>query len=73
MCVCVIYLCICIEYRGNVKWDDDWTNFLNGVFTFLIFKSMENNDSPADISTIRHICIDPSKLKDCIGKGMYSF
>lgn len=45
--------------------------FLNGVFTFLIHKSMENNDSPADISTIRQLYIDPSNFQNCIGTGMF--
>lgn len=58
-----------IEYRGNVKWDNDWISFLNGIFTFLIYKNMENNDSPANISTIRQICIDPSKFQNSAGKG----
>lgn len=44
--------------------------FLNGIFTFLIHKSMETNDNPADVSTIRKMYIDPSKFKDSIGKGM---
>lgn len=47
--------------------------FLNGIFTFLIHKNMENNDNPSDISTIRKMYIDPSKFKDSIGKGMYPF
>lgn len=44
-------------------------NFFNSIFTFLIHKSMENNDSPADISTIRRMCIDPSKFQNCNGQG----
>lgn len=47
--------------------------FLNGIFTFLIHKNMENNDNPSDVSTIRKMYIDPSKFKDSIGKGMYPF
>lgn len=67
-----MYLYICIEYRGNVKWDNDWKSFLNGIFTFLFYKSMEDNDSPADISTIRQMYIDPSKFQsNSIGKGKY--
>jgi hypothetical protein len=31
---------------------------------------MENNDNPADISTIRQLYIDPSKFKNSIGTGM---
>lgn len=34
---------------------------------------MENNDNPADISTIRKMYIDPSKFIDSLGKGMYLF
>lgn len=30
---------------------------------------MENNECPADISTVRQICIDPSKFQDFMGKG----
>jgi len=59
------------EYRGNVKWNNDWISFINGVFTFIIHKSMENNDSPADITSIRHLCIDPSKFQNMLGKGTY--
>lgn len=62
---------ICIEYRGNVKWDKDWKNFLNGIFTFLFYKSMENNNSLSDVSTINQMYIDPSKFQNSIGKGMY--
>lgn len=75
ICVCVcVFVCfyINIEYRGNIKWDNNWMNFLNGVFTFLICKNMENNDRPADISTIHQICIDPSKFENCVGKGIYN-
>jgi len=61
------------EYRGNIKWDGDWMRFLNGIFTFLIHKSMETNDNPADVSFIRKMCIDPSKFKDSIGKGVCLF
>lgn len=46
-------------------------SFLNGVFTFLIHKHMENNDSPADILTVHQIFIDPSKFQNSIGKGMF--
>lgn len=58
------------EYRGNIKWDSDWMRFLNGIFTFLIHKNMENNDNPSDVSTIRKMYIDPSKFKDAIGKDV---
>lgn len=51
-------------------WNNEWMSFLNGVFTFLIHKNMENNDSPADILTIRQMYIDPSKFQNSIGKGM---
>lgn len=44
--------------------------FFNGIFTFLIYKSMETNDNPADVTTIRKMYIDPSKFKDSVGKGM---
>lgn len=44
-------------------------NFFNGIFTFVIYKSMENNDNPAEISTIREMWIDPSKFRDNIDKG----
>lgn len=58
------------EYRGNVKWTNDWMCFLNGVFTFLVHKNMENNDNPADISTIGQLYIDPSKFENSIGTGI---
>uniref|UniRef100_A0A2S2P8N0 Fatty acid synthase n=1 Tax=Schizaphis graminum TaxID=13262 RepID=A0A2S2P8N0_SCHGA len=58
------------EYRGNIKWDDDWMTFLNGIFTFLIHQSMETNDNPTDVSTIRKMYIDPSKFKDSVGKDV---
>lgn len=58
------------EYRGNVKWDGDWMKFLNGIFTFLIHKSMETNDNPADVSFIRKMYIDPSYFKDSMGKDV---
>lgn len=57
------------EYRGNVKWNNDWICFLNGVFTFLIYKNMESNSCPADLITVRQLCIDPSKFENCIGTG----
>lgn len=44
--------------------------FLNGVFTFLVHKCMENNDNPADITNIRQLFIDPSKFQNNAGKGM---
>jgi len=34
---------------------------------------METYDSPADISTIRKMYIDPSKFKGSIGKGMHTY
>ncbi|VVC29213.1 Acyl transferase/acyl hydrolase/lysophospholipase,Ketoacyl-synthetase, C- [Cinara cedri] len=58
------------EYQGNIKWSDNWLFFMNGIFTFLIHKSMENNNSPAEITSIRQICIDPSKFQDLIGKDV---
>lgn len=45
-------------------------SFLNGVFTLLVYKSMENNDSPADVANIRQLCIDPSKFENSDGKGI---
>jgi len=57
------------EYRGNVKWNNDWACFLNGIFTFLIHKNMENNDCPADVTNIRQLYIDPSKFENCVGTG----
>jgi len=32
---------------------------------------MENNDCPADITTVRKLCIDPSKFENRIGTGMH--
>lgn len=46
--------------------------FLNSIFTFLIHKSMEDNDSQAKISAIRQICIDPSKFNNYNGQGKQS-
>lgn len=59
------------EYRGNIKWTNDWLCFMSGVLAFLIHKNMENNGSPVEIRTIHQIFIDPSKFQDFIGKGMY--
>lgn len=44
---------------------------MSGILTFLVHKSMENNDSPAEITNVRQIFIDPSKFENSIGKGMF--